>query len=153
MKTDLSITRARILLRTRYGWPQKTVPFDKIGFHSSGYRTDSAGYLSMCWDIPLDAPHSFGGLSTMTLESDGWAKEIDPREMKPGDALGLLGPGSVGPDGGVISLFEGWLNNDFTTNYVLVWEQLPDHSPGPVRHARPYDGNRWHSYRRRDVID
>jgi hypothetical protein len=148
------ITRNRVLLRARYGWPQATVPFSKTDFHQpSGYRCDAAGFLSMCWAIPLGAPHSWGGMSTLTLESDGWAREIQPLDMKPGDALGLLGPGSVGTDGGTIVLFEGWLNDDYTTNYAITWEQLPDASPGPVRRARPYDRNRWHSYRFRDIVD
>lgn len=150
----MPITRHRVLLRARYGWPKETVPFNKIAFHQpDGYRTDAAGYVCMCWDIPLHVPHSWGGLSTISMESDGWAYEIDPMEMLPGDALGLLGQGSVGTDGGTIVLFESWLNNDFTTNYAITWEMLPDASPGPVRRARPYDRHKWHSYRFRDIVD
>jgi hypothetical protein len=142
------------MIRTRYGWPQGTVPFSKTAFHEGdGYRTDAAGYISMCWDIPLHAPHSWGGLSTLSLESDGWAYEIDPREMQPGDALGLLGQGSVGPDGGTIIMFESWLNNDPDLGYVVAWEMLPGGPLGPVRRARPYNKNTWHSYRFRDITD
>lgn len=148
------ISRNRIMLRARYGWEQGTVPFSKTAFHQpDGYRTDAAGYVSMCWDIPLDAPHSWGGMSTLSLDSDGWAKEISPIELRPGDAMGYLGPGSVGSDGGVIVIFECWLNNDYTTNYIMCWEQLPEGSPGPVRRARPYHAPTWHCYRRRDVTD
>lgn len=150
----MTITRDRVLIRARYGWPQGTVDFNKTGFHpGDGYRTDAAGYLSMCWDIPLHVPHSWGGLSTISLEADGWASEINPLQMRPGDGLGLLGPGSVGPDGGTIVLFEGWLNNDHTTGYLYCWQMLPDTSPGPVRRIRPYDRHKWHSYRFRDIVD
>jgi hypothetical protein len=150
----VSITRNRVLMRARYGWPQKTVQFNKIGFHApDGYRTDAAGYLSMCWDIPIHAKNSWGGQSTISLETDGWAYEIDPLDMKPGDALGLLGPGSVGTDGGTVVVFEGWLSGDYTTNYALCWEMLPDATPGPVRRQRPYDRHKWHSYRFRDIVD
>lgn len=142
------------MIRTRYGWAQGTVPFSKTAFHEGdGYRTDAAGYVSMCWDIPLHAPHSWGGLSTLSLESDGWAYEIDPRDMKAGDALGLLGQGSVGSDGGTIIMFESWLNNDPDLGYVVAWEMLPEHPLGPVRRARPYNKNVWHSYRFRDIAD
>jgi len=148
------ITRNRVLVRARYGWPQKTVPFHKTGFHQpDGYRTDAAGYLSMCWDIPLGVKNSWGGLSTVSMDTDGWCHEVDPMDLKPGDALGLLGHGSVGPDGGTIVLFESWLNGDYTTNYAITWEMLPDASPGPVRRQRPYEGHRWHSYRFRDIVD
>jgi hypothetical protein len=92
-------------------------------------------------------------MSTLTLETDGWTKEINPLDMLPGDALGLLGHGSVGSDGGTIVLFENWLNNDHTTGYAMTWEMLPDTSPGPVRRARPFDRNKWHCYRFRDITD
>ena len=149
----LVISRQRVLLRAQYGWPQATVPYNKSAVHEpDGYRTDAAGFVSMCWGIPLTAPHSYGGMSTMTLETDGWVSEIQPVELLPGDALGLCGPGSVDMDGGVIVIFEGWLNNDPNTGYALTWEQLPDSSPGPIRRARVHSF-RWHAYRFRDIED
>lgn len=148
-----TISRDRVLLRGRYGWPTGTVPFSKTQFHQpDGYRQDAAGFLSMCWKIPLHAHHSWGGLSTVTLLTDGWVSEIDTTDLKPGDAIGFCGPGSIDADGGVILLFEGWLNDDPTLGYALTWEQLPDASPGPVRRARPVNF-RWHAYRFRDIVD
>lgn len=130
------------------------MPFNKAAFHAGdGYRTDAAGYVSMCWDIPLHAPGSWGGLNTLSMEIDGWAREIKPTDLKPGDAIGLLGPGSVGPDGGTIVLFEEWLHGDPQWGYAIVWQMMPDSDPGPARRARPFDKNRWHSYRFRDIED
>lgn len=142
------------MLRARYGWPQGTVPFNKTAFHDGdGYRTDAAGYVSMCWDIPLHAPGSWGGLNTMSMEVDGWAKEIQPTELQGGDAIGLLGQGSVGPDGGTIIIFEEWLNGDPDLGYAVCWQMLPETNLGPVRRARPFDKNKWHSYRFRDLVE
>lgn len=150
----MPITRARVMLRARYGWPQETVPFHKTGFHApDGYRTDAAGYVSMCWDIPLHVPHSWGGLNTMSLETDGWAYEIKPTELKPGDAIGLLGQGSVGPDGGTIIIFEEWLHGNPDFGYAVTWQMMPISSPGPSRRAIPFDKNTWHSYRYREIVD
>lgn len=149
----MPITRTTVMLRAKYGWPLNTVPFSKTDFHQpDGYRQDAAGFLSMCWDIPLNAKHSWGGLSTVSLESDGWAKEIDPIDLKSGDAIGYLGPNSVDGDGGVIVIFEGWLNGDHRTMYAMTYQQLPQYSPGPTYIARPYD-MRWHCYRFRDIVD
>lgn len=149
----MPISRTSVLLRGRYGWPHGTVPFSKTTFHApDGYRQDAAGFISMCWDIPLNVAHSWGGLSTVSLETDGWAYEIPPLELKAGDAIGYLGPYSVDNDGGVIVLFENWLNNDHTTGYALTYQQLPENSPGPVYRARPFD-RRWHCYRFRDIVD
>ncbi len=144
----MGISRGRVLLRMRYGWAQGTVEFDRNKIHQpDGYRCDEGGYVSMCWDIPTYLPGNFGGMSTLSLDTGGWAIEVPATELKPGDAMGLLGP-----VGGVIVMVEGWLNNDPNTGYVLCWEQLPDTSPGPVRRARPYSFQ-WHCYRFKDIED
>jgi hypothetical protein len=92
-------------------------------------------------------------MSTVTLETDGWVEEIQIADLLPGDAIGYCGPGSTGADGGVIVIFEGWLNGDMSLGYALTWQQLPDASPGPARRARPLDFRRWHAYRFRDIAD
>lgn len=144
------ITRTQVMLRARFGWPRKAVPFDnKIIHPTSGYRTNSAGYVSMCWDIPLNAPRSSGGMSTVTLLTDGWVKEIYRHELKPGDAVGYLGPDSMTADGNaVIVIFEKWLSGDT----ALTWEHLPQFGAGPDQHARPVD-HQWHCYRFKDIVD
>lgn len=151
--TGHTITRTRSLLRARYGWPVGTVPFSKTEFHpGDGYRMDAAGFICMCWDIPLHVRHSWGGLSTVTLLTDGWVTEISMEDLQPGDAIGHLGPDSVDADGGVIVLFENWLHGDRKLGYALTWEHLPISAPGPARRARPVDF-RWHAYRFNGIQD
>jgi len=66
----VGISRERVLLRMRYGWPQGTVEFDRNKIHQpDGYRCDEGGYVSMCWDIPTYLPGNFGGMSTLTLDT------------------------------------------------------------------------------------
>lgn len=159
----MHLTREQIMLRARYGWSAGTVPFSKTRFfdaktatvvedHRLGYRTDAAGYVSMVLGIPLFAPGSYGGMSVVNLLTDGWCHEIKGTELKMGDLVGLLGPNTMDSDGGVVGIFEGWLNDDPSHGYALVWELLPNSSPGPQRKGRVFDF-RWHAYRFRDVLD
>lgn len=159
----MQLTREQIMLRTWYGWSANSVPFNKTKFFNAregvvvddprhGYRCDAAGFVSMAWGIPLFAPHSFGGLSTVTLLTDGWCLEIPGSDLQPGDAIGLMGPNTMDSDGGVVGIFEGWLEDNPGHGYALVWELLPGSSPGPQRKARFFDF-RWHAYRFRDLID
>ena len=141
------ISRNHVLLRAKYGWERKTVPFHQMVIHQpSGYRTDAAGYISMCYDIPLDAPHSLNGMTVVTLYTDGWFYEIPRHELKAGDALGYLGPGSVDPDGGTIVVFEKWLNDDPGLGVAVTWEHLPSVGIGPDQRARSLTP-KWHAYR------
>lgn len=139
-------------MRAKYGWPRKSVQFSNTEIHQpDGYRQNGPGFVSMCWDIPLDAPRSSGGMSSVTLLTEGWAYEISPDDLKPGDALGYLGPDSASdPDGGVIVIFERWLDRDL--RIALTWDQLPVVGLGPDQRARPVDF-RWHAYRFRDIVD
>jgi hypothetical protein len=147
------IHRNTVLIRGRYGWETGTVPFSKTILHRpSLYRCDAAGFISMCYKIPLNAKHSYGGMSTVTLLTDGWVNEIPGSELKPGDCIGHCGPNSMDGTGGVILLFEKWLNDDPKLGYAITREQLPDASPGPVQRARPFDF-RWHAYRFAHILD
>ena len=151
------------MLRTRYGWPTGTVPFSKTHFYNAktgqvvddprhGYRCDAAGFVSMAWGIPLFVPHSYGGMSVVTLLTDGWCEEIKGTDLQQGDAIGSLGPNTMDADGGVVGIFEGWLEDNPGHGYALVWELLPGSSPGPQRKARVFDF-RWHAYRLKGVLD
>jgi hypothetical protein len=144
----MSITRERVLLRAKYGWPTETVPFNNGAVHApDGYRTNGAGFVAMCWDLP----NIGGGPSTVGLVK--WVEEVPVRELLPGDAIGYFGPDSIDTDGGSAAIFEGWLNGDMNLGYALVWQQLPDATPGPARRARPVDFRKWHAYRLRDILD
>lgn len=145
----MPISRKEVLLRARYGWPFQSVEFSTVTMHQpDGYRQDALGYLSMCWDIPLHARGSRGGMNPINMEE--WVVEIQPINLLPGDAIGLLGPSSSGPD--TAALFEEWIDRNASPPYALTWEMLSDASPGPVRRARPY-GHPWRAYRFRDIVD
>jgi hypothetical protein len=108
----MSITRSEVLRRAQSIWPMKGVRYSQQDLHHpDGYRCDCSGYVSMCWAIPTDAPGSWGGLSTVTLVTDGWMHEIPADQLQPGDAVGKCGPGSAGNDGH-IQLFVRWYNDD-----------------------------------------
>lgn len=150
MTAPLSISRTRVLVRAKYGWPRRSVPFQKNGIHRpDGYRTDGPGFVAMCYDIPPDIR---GGPNAVTLLTAGWMREIDPAELKVGDAVGYLGIDAVDPDGGVIVIFEKWLNEDPATRVALTWEHLAVVGHGPDQRARPVDF-RWHAYRYAHIRD
>lgn len=145
----MPITRTRVLIRAKYGWPRKSVHLDQTKFHQpDGYRMDPAGYVSMCWDIPLTAPKSVGGMTTVTLLTEGWAKEIAHRDLQPGDAIGYLGTDSVDGTGGLIVIFDSWVE----PGTALTWEFHRIVDPGPDQRSRPVDF-RWHAYRFRDIVN
>lgn len=92
-------------------------------------------------------------MNSISMETEGWAQQIQPLEMLPGDAMGLLGPSSASSIDGVLVLFEGWLENDYRSGYAMVIEHLPETAPGPNRRARPFDSINWRCYRRVGVVD
>jgi len=150
------VTRAEVIQRAQTLWKPGTVPYSQNHIHpATGYRQDCSGYVSMCWGIPLNAKGSWGGLNTVTLVTDGWMTEIAPADLKPGDAVGICGPGSAG-DAGHIVIFERWANDDPNNDDYWLWEQAGGRS-GPVRRVLtyPYGGpwGQWKSYRFRDIQD
>lgn len=150
MTPPLTISRNRVIIRAKYGWPRKTVPFHRTALHQpSGYRCDGAGFVAMAYDIP---PDIHGGPNVVTLLTQGWMREIPLDDLRPGDAIGYLGPDALDADGGLIVLFEKWLNNDPGLKVALTWEQLAVVGIGPDQRARPVDF-RWHAYRYAYITD
>lgn len=76
------------------------------------HRADCSGFYCACAGLP--AP----GLSTVTLVTENWIVPIGWPEIRPGDAIGLCGPGTEG-DNGHIMIFDS-RNPDGSWN---VWEQ------------------------------
>lgn len=150
----MPITRGRTLIRAKYGWEPGTIEFSRSTRHpGDGYLQNMSGYVSMCWKVP-QGPNSMGGLDTVAMEALGVVWEIQPQELKPGDAMGLCGPLSADGQGGTLVLFEQWRGDDMHNNgnVAIVWEMPVDGRLGPIRRARPYDP-RWHYYRYRDIVD
>lgn len=148
------ITRTEVLHRAATLWPTGTVPYSQSKIQQpTGYRQDCSGFLSMCWGIPLGSG-SWGGENTATLVTEGWMREIAPSDLRPGDAVGICGPGSAG-DAGHIVLFEKWVNNDPADDHYWLWEQAGGQR-GPVHRIVDYpypSPGTWKAYRFRDITD
>jgi peptidoglycan hydrolase-like protein with peptidoglycan-binding domain len=147
----VSITRAEVLRRAHSVWPEGKVPYSQSRIHlPDGYRQDCSGFVCMSWGVPLNAPGSWGGLNTVNLVTDGWMHKIDPNDLKPGDAIGLCGPGTGGNDGH-IQLFTAWYNTDPNNSDYWCLEQFGGTS-GPQRRLHHWPSN-YKAYRYKDIID
>ncbi len=147
----MTITRAEVLHRAETVWPMGGVPYSQSTIHRpDGYRADCSGYVSACWAIPLDAPGSWGGMNTVSLVTDGWMREINPNDLRPGDAIGLCGPGTAGNDGHV-QLFTGWYNTDPNDSRYWCLEQTGGRS-GPHKTLHDWPAG-YRAYRYRDIVD
>lgn len=109
----------------------------------------------MVWGIPLNAPGSWGGMSTVSLVTGGWMREIHPNDLRPGDAVGICGPDTGGDDGHIV-LFERWASEAHDESYYWAYEQAGGQH-GPVHRVinYPYGGptGPWRAYRFRDIQD
>jgi hypothetical protein len=147
----VTITRSEALRRANSVWPMGGVPYSQSTIHQpDGYRADCSGYVSMCWAIPLNAPGSWGGMNTVSLVTDGWMHEINPNDLRPGDAIGRCGPGTAGDDGHV-QLFTRWLNTDPNDSRYYCLEQTGGtRGPHETLHNWPAG---YRAYRYRDISD
>ncbi|MFD5145207.1 hypothetical protein [Streptomyces sp. NPDC058401] len=123
---DGPITRDEILLRAQH-WVDLNVYYNQDDSHPDldgrHYRTDCSGFVSM-------ALHLSWSPSTVTLH-----EVLDPiawEDLKPGDAVGTLGPGTGG-DAGHVVLFAGWANHEHTRFFTM--EEMG--GAGSVRYERP----------------
>ncbi|AEO64624.1 97b6b99d-9902-4e66-a834-a03f2d8294e9 [Thermothielavioides terrestris] len=99
------ISRAEIISRGEY-WISRHVPYSMSKTYPDPqgrkYRTDCSGFVSMA--LHANAP----GYSTVTLTDI--VKPIKWSELKPGDVVGTLGPGTAGASGHV-TLFHSWADS------------------------------------------
>jgi hypothetical protein len=117
------IARAKAWLTAYNGGP---VPYSQdTGSPFQGYRRDCSGFVSMAWKL---------GISRSTETLPGVSSRIGKDDLKPGDVLGNLGPGTGG-DAGHVVIFEAWAN-DARTAYVGI-EQAGD-TMSTVRRTIPY---------------
>ena len=98
------ITRKEVIARGRY-WVNKHVPYSMERTYpdpeGTRDRTDCSGFVSM-------ALHTTpAGFSTVTLPSV--VKGIAWKDLKPGDLVGTLGPGTGGA-GGHVTMFFSWVD-------------------------------------------
>lgn len=147
------ITRSEVIKRAATMWKPGTVPYSQERIEpATGYRQDCSGFASMCWNLPRGY---YGGLNTVTLATGGYMHEIDPSDLKPGDAVGICGPGSAGDDGHIV-IFERWANDDPDDNYYWMYEQAGGQR-GPVHRMvdYPYGGSgaAWKAWRLNTITD
>ncbi|MFF5987702.1 GH25 family lysozyme [Prauserella flavalba] len=109
--TTAAITRDEVIDRAKK-WSDDPVPYSMENYHD-GYRTDCSGYVSMAWQLDTS-------LSTVTLPDV--SHPIEKSELKKGDIIGNLGPGTGGAAGHVV-IFEKWANDDRTEYWA--YEQTP----------------------------
>jgi hypothetical protein len=105
----------------RYDWDEKT----------DGYRRDCAGYVSRSLGIPASDQ---GGPNTVGLRDH--VDPIDRSQLKLGDVIGKIGPGTE-LDKGHVLLFKRWVDSN-------TYEAYEMHGPtgtvvGVYRHEYPYD--------------
>lgn len=150
------ITRAEVINKAKTLWPLGTVPYNQSAIHpGTGYRQDCSGYASMCWGIPPNENNGWGGQSTVTLVTRNYIQEIQPADLKPGDAVGICGP-NTGGDAGHIVIFEKWVNDDPNDDHYWMYEQAGGQN-GPIRRIvnYPYDGaqGQWKAWRLRTISE
>ncbi|TWP51305.1 VCBS repeat-containing protein [Lentzea tibetensis] len=124
---DQPISRSEVITRAHHwltAWNGGPVPYDQ-GRSFEGYRQDCSGFVSMAWRT---------GIAHNTVSLPNVSHRIAKGDLKPGDVIGTLGPGTGGDNGHVV-IFENWAN-DAQTSYIGI-EQAG--SPGhTVRRAIPY---------------
>ncbi len=135
----MTITRADVLNRARQGFGDGLgrTRYDQ-GTQKDGWRTDCSGYVCRCWN----QASGWGGESTVSLVTKDLVRQLPNADaLRPGDAIGLLGPGTGGDDGHIV-LFDSWLNDDPTDDRLFIFEQAGG-TTGPIRRITtyPYDGN------------
>jgi hypothetical protein len=102
--TNGPISRSEIISRGQY-WIKKHVPYNGDTTYPDPdgvkYRTDCSGFVSMA--LHTTAP----GVSTVGMINI--AKEINPKDLQPGDFVGVLGEGTAG-SAGHVTLFLSWVD-------------------------------------------
>ena len=145
---DNKITRKDVMWRAVNIWQPNHVPYN-MGGYSNGWRTDCSGYVSMCLNLTSEKP----GASTETLVSNGHIQEITRDELRPGDMVGLCGPGTGGANGHIV-LFDHWAPNH--PGYYWGYEQAgPYLAKGPEHSliSYPYHGYPGYKpYRYRGIV-
>jgi hypothetical protein len=109
MRTDV-IRKAKNWLTAKNGRP---VPYSQTA-RFQGWRPDCSGYVSMAWNTQSN-PASNGGFSTVSLPNI--SHRITWNDLRAGDIIGNLGPGTGG-DAGHVMIFDKWANSAKTQYWV-----------------------------------
>lgn len=130
------VTRQEILDRARH-WSNQGVPYSMQAYtndaNGKSYRTDCSGLVSMALHLPNSE-------STVTLP--GAVHPINKDDLKPGDIVGNLGPGTAGA-GGHVMIFNGWVDESRTQFRTI--EETPPRAVEKVQTwgSAPYTSSAW----------
>lgn len=105
------ITRDEIAIRQKTVWVPGTVPYSQTRWYPGPYgswRGDCSGFVSGTLGLAR---------SYSTVDLPDVCTRIDPADLKIGDLIGLMGPGTGGDAGHVMS-FESR-----TATGLVIWEQ------------------------------
>ncbi|RRD03291.1 hypothetical protein EII34_14590 [Arachnia propionica] len=137
------IARAEVIARAQH-WLNQPVPYSMYANtgdpQGKPYRTDCSGFVSMAF-------HLDQSLSTVTLPER--VTEIPKDELRVGDIVGNLGPGTGGANGHVV-IFNGWVD-DAKTQFNTI-EQAPDATQARVA-TWGSDFYLHHAYRYNNIAD
>lgn len=126
----MTITRSDVLTRARTGWPMGGVPYSQSTEWADGYRQDCSGFVAMALGITSEP---WGGPNTAQLVTAGYVHSIAVDDLKAGDLIGRLGPGTEG-DAGHVQVFVSWDNDVPGDNGHTVIEQTGGGSGPHERH-------------------
>ncbi|WP_296137459.1 hypothetical protein [uncultured Tessaracoccus sp.] len=138
---DRALVKARALT-----WVDQGVPYSMEAYHPDpqgrNYRTDCSGFVSMAFHLP-------DSLSTVTLPEH--FTPIDKGDLRPGDIIGNLGPGSAGAAGHVV-IFDGWVEGSNQTRFHSIEERG---DAGAVSNERTFGDSYWNQqgYRYNQIAD
>jgi hypothetical protein len=142
----MSITRSEVIQRAATVWPLGHVPYSQMTVRNPGWRTDCSGYVSMC--LNLAKP----GLSTVTLVTEGYIREITQNELRPGDLVGHCGPGTAG-DAGHVVVFDRW-EQGHDTYWAYEFHGGPQLGPKHSLIRYPYHGlDGYKAYLYKEITD
>lgn len=132
-----SITRDEVIKRAQK-WSKNPVPYS-MEKYKDGYRTDCSGYVSLAYKL---------GESYSTVNLPNVVEPIKKDELKSGDIIGYLGPGSGGANGHVV-IFEKWADKEHTKYYT--YEQTPPHTMHHVVKYPYKDKKNFKPYRYKNI--
>lgn len=107
-KPEIPADRQKVLDRGQF-WVDKHVPYSQTasapGPDGHNFRTDCSGFVAMAYNL-TDKPYNTESLPEKF-------HPINKDDLKPGDIIGNLGPGTGG-DAGHVVIFTGWVDDAHT---------------------------------------
>ncbi|WP_285749594.1 FG-GAP-like repeat-containing protein [Lentzea sp. NBRC 105346] len=143
MATASPISRTEVIARAKT-WVDARVPYSQ-GAVYNGYRTDCSGFVSMAWRLSAS-------MNTETLPNV--SHPIAKGELRAGDIMGNVGPGTLG-DAGHVAIFERWVDGSQTSYWA--YEQAGPNGAPTSYHKVPYPyfngDNRFKPYRYDHIVE